>query len=215
MSVRGPLLILGFGGHARSVGDVALAAGFNRLLFIDEHARDGEAFEGHRVLSTLPKPDGDYWQAFPAAGQNFRREHQCQEAPHPLATLVAPSATIGIGASVGEGTLLARNSHVGPLAQIGRGVILNTGCVVDHECMVGDFSHISVNATVAGRVKIGRRVMLGAGAVVIDNLSICDDVVIGAGAVVVDDITMAGTYVGVPARPVDRRKPLTDDAVDL
>ncbi len=202
MTLRGPLLILGFGGHARSVGDVALAAGFERLVFFDEHAGDGEAFEGHRAQSTLPAPGEDRWQAFPAAGDNARRERQCHDAPHPLATLVAPGATIGIGASLGEGTFVARHAHVGPLARIGRGVILNTGCVVEHECAVGDFAHISVNATVAGRARIGRRVMLGAGAVVIDRVSICDDVVVGAGAVVVSDIATPGTYVGIPARPL-------------
>lgn len=207
MTVRGPLLILGFGGHARSVGDVALAAGFERLVFFDEHAREGEAFEGHRALSVLPAPGEDHWQAFPAAGDNARRERQCHDAPHPLATIIAPGATIGVGACLGEGTLVARNAHVGPLARIGRGVILNTGCIVEHECTVGDFSHVSVNATVAGRARIGCRVMLGAGAVVIDNVSICDDAVIGAGAVVTRDITTPGTYVGVPARRISVLRP--------
>jgi len=207
MTRHSSLLVLGFGGHARSVGDVALAGGFERLLFLDENAREGEKFEGHLAVRALSVREGEEWKAFPAAGDNVRRERQCRDAPYPLATIVAPSATIGVGACLGEGTLVARNAHVGPLAQIGRGVILNTGCIVEHECIVGDFSHVSVNATVAGRARIGCRVMLGAGAVVIDNVSICDDAVIGAGAVVTRDITTSGTYVGIPARRISVQRP--------
>lgn len=197
-----PLLILGFGGHARSVGDLALACGRQRLLFLDPQAKKGESFAGFEAVAALPSKLTGTWAAFPAAGENRRRERQCAETPFVLTTLVAPSAGIGVEARLGVGTLVARNAHVGPLAEIGVGVILNTGCIVEHECVVGDFSHVSVNATLAGRGRIGRRVLVGAGAVVIDGISVCDDVVIGAGAVVVDDIDESGVYVGVPARRV-------------
>lgn len=198
------LLVLGFGGHARSVGDVALAAGVKRLLFIDPQTRPNESFAGFPVHAELPRDLAGDWSAFPALGDNRLREQQCASAPFPLATLIAPDATIGIEAAIGLGTLVARQAHVGPLTKIGAGVILNTGSIIDHESIVGDYTHISVNATVAGRCWIGRCVMLGAGAVVIDNVNICDDVIVGAGAAVVTDITEPGTYVGVPARRVTR-----------
>jgi sugar O-acyltransferase (sialic acid O-acetyltransferase NeuD family) len=196
------LLVLGFGGHARSVGDVALAAGVKRLLFVDPQTRPNESFAGFPVHAKLRRDLAGDWWAFSALGDNGLREQQCVSAPFPLATLISPDATIGIEVEIGPGTFVARKAHVGPLAKIGTGVILNTGSIVDHESIVGDYTHISVNSTVAGRCRIGRHVMLGAGAVVIDNVSICDDVIVGAGAAVVTDITESGTYVGIPARCV-------------
>src|ERR1700677_317928 len=46
---------------------------------------------------------------------------------------------------------------------------------------------------------IGNRVSIGSNATILP-VKICDDVVIGAGAVVTRDITVAGSYMGNPAR---------------
>lgn len=202
---RKSLVILGFGGHARSVADVALAAGWAQIVFVDQNAREGEMLGEFAVHSTLPVGWAEESMAFPAAGDNRRREAMCEAAPFPVATLIAPNANVGFRAQIMEGTFVGHMAHVGPQSQIGRGVILNTGCVIEHECSIGEFTHVSVNATVAGRCKIGAHVMLGAGATVIDGVSICEQAIIGAGAVVVDDIVEPKTYVGVPAKPVTPR----------
>jgi sugar O-acyltransferase (sialic acid O-acetyltransferase NeuD family) len=202
MTARG-LLILGFGGHARSVGDVALDLGIEALAFVATDARSGEEFAGFPVRSTIPEVLEDGWTVFPAAGSNTERQTQVEEISTlalPLDQLVSKRAYVGAGAIVLPGTFIAHHSHVGPMASIGRGVIINTAAVVDHESVVGDFSHIAINATVAGRCRIGRRVFVGAGATVIDRVSIVDDVVIGAGAAVIDNIAEPGVYVGCPAR---------------
>jgi sugar O-acyltransferase (sialic acid O-acetyltransferase NeuD family) len=201
-SCRG-LLILGFGGHARSVADVALAAGYEALLFIDENAREGENFLGHPVQRTWPARLPEDWVCLPAAGDNRKRQRQLaalQEAGWPLATLIAPTATIGAGATVAPACFIAHHAHVGPLARIGLGTILNTGAIVEHDCQVGEFSHVSVNAAVAGRSRIGKFVFIGAGATVIDDVTVGDDIMIGAGGLVIASIGKAGTYVGAPAR---------------
>lgn len=201
------LLIMGCGGHARSVGDIALHIGYKELLFVDSGARPGEQIFSFNVHQTLPNSLPMGWLAFPASGDNLQRMQQMQiavEKGFPLATLVSPLSYLGEGGTVAKGTLIAHHAHVGPSAIIGEGCIINTGAIVEHECMIGDFSHISVNATIAGRCKIGKRVFVGAGAIVIDKVRIADDVTIGAGATVVDDIFEPGVYVGVPARPVRR-----------
>lgn len=194
------LLILGFGGHARAVADVALSLGYSKLVFFDAHARVGEMFLEHPVVNVVP--DGS-WVCMPASGRSEIRSQQLADAEKrgwEVATLVSPSATIGAGAVIGRGSLVAHHAHVGPMAAVGDGCIINTGAVVEHECRVGRYSHISVNATVAGRVHIGENVFVGAGAVVIDQLSVCDNVTVGAGGVVVRDILQDGTYIGTPAK---------------
>ncbi len=197
------LLILGFGGHARAVADVAMAMGITELAFEDESALTGEHFQGFKVLPVWKHPLPDGWMAFGAAGQSTQRQAQLMRIRTegwPVATLVAPTASLGVGCTIGPGSIVGQQAHVGPMVAVGDGCIINSGAIVDHESVVGDFSHISVNASVAGRCTIGRNVMLGAGATVIDKITMCDDIVIGAGAVVTENLICSGTYVGVPVR---------------
>jgi len=196
------LLVLGFGGHARSVGDVALSAGYKTLLFFDRDGREGESFAGFEVISRPRKLD-DGWCYISGAGVNSIRATQTFPAEFGFAeivTLIAPTATIGRGATIGPGTFVAHHAHVGPMAKVGWGCLINTGAIVEHECEIGDFAHISVNAVVAGRAKVGARTFCGAGSVVRDGKTVCADVTLGAGAVATSHIERPGIYVGVPAR---------------
>ncbi len=203
MNKTNGLIILGFGGHARSVADVALSIGFNSLLFIDENAKEGETFLGFKVLRDFPFNIPDNWLFMPAAGDNKRRQKQLElirSAQKPIATIVSKSATIGVGAKLSAGCFVAHHAHIGTMASVGDGCIVNTGAIVEHECVVGDFTHLSINSTLAGRSSLGNLVLLGAGAIVIDGISITDQVTIGAGGVVVKSLYRPGIYVGVPVK---------------
>lgn len=199
------LLIFGFGGHARSVADVALAGGVEELRFIDGNARADESFHGFPVLASWNEPLPEGWAAFPAAGDNQRRRQQIdaiEAADWPLATIIAPSATLGIQCSIAAGCFIGHQAHVGPVASVGKGCIINSGAIVEHESVVGEFSHIAVNATLAGRSRIGRGNFIGAGATVIDGITLVDDIQVGAGGVVSRSLDASGLYVGVPVRKV-------------
>lgn len=194
------LLILGFGGHARSVADIALACGYKKLLFLDAAAREGEHFLNFPVYSHIAE---NHWQCFLAAGDNYRREEQMHHAvtnEWSIETLFSPHAYRGVGSEIGRGTLVAHHAHIGPVARIGDACIINTAAIIEHECDIGDFSHVSVNATLAGGVVLGRKVLIGVGATVRNGVTICDQTVIAAGATVVCDISEPGIYVGTPAR---------------
>lgn len=202
MSAPTGLVLLGFGGHARSAADVALAAGFERLLFVDENAKPGESFGDFAVQVRMPQAAGE-WVYLPCAGDNRRRFLQIQKAASEhlvLARVISPRATIGHGATIEPGCLVGHHAHVGPLTFLGSGCVINTGAVVEHDCIVGACSHVSVNACVAGRSRLGERVFAGAGSVIIDRISVTSEVTIGAGGVVIQDIDTPGVYVGVPVR---------------
>lgn len=206
MNITRGLLIFGFGGHARSVADVALASGVSDFCFVDTNAREGESFLGFPVIKQW---DGDLpkgWQAFSAAGDNILRQQHCERIRvlgWPLATLIAPSATIGVGSKIEGGCLIAHQAHVGPMATVGTGCIINTCAVVEHECLIDDFTHVSVNATIAGRSRIGSFSMVGAGATIIDGIDVADNITIGAGAVVHRSLRQPGVYVGIPVRRIN------------
>jgi UDP-N-acetylbacillosamine N-acetyltransferase len=200
------LVILGFGGHARSVADIALALGIKELLFVDGAARADESLWGFPVRKTFNDdklPDG--WQAFAASGNNQIRYNQVATIlglSWPLATLISPTATIGGEAIISAGCFIGHQAHVGPLSSIGTACVINTHAAVDHECKIGDYTHVSVNSSVAGRCRLGSFVFLGTGAVVIDNVCIADSITVGAGSVVVESLAEPGTYVGAPARSI-------------
>ncbi|MCS4248635.1 acetyltransferase [Pseudomonas sp. BIGb0164] len=201
------LLILGFGGHARAVADVALAIGIKQLCFIDINARPGETFGTFPVLPSWDKGRLEGWSVMPASGDCVQRHAQCEWAAQldwPLATLVSPTATLGFGATVGAGSFVGHHAHVGPMASVGQGCVINTGAIVEHECTVGDFTHISIKAAVAGRCQIGKGCFIGAGSTVIDGLIVSDGVTLGAGACAHRNLTEPGVYVGVPAKQIRR-----------
>lgn len=203
--MRKKLAIFGFGGHARSVGDLALACGYQDLLFIEASAQPGENFLGHVVVRNVDGFPGQRLHAFAASGDSKTRLAQCSEIATlgwELVTLVSPSATVGVGSSIDPGSFIGHHAHVGPMAKIGRGCIVNTGALVEHEAIVGDYAHISVNSTVAGRSRVGCHSMVGAGAVVIDRIVVGDGITIGAGSVVVRNVDEAGVYVGAPAKRI-------------
>lgn len=195
------LIILGCGGHARSLADVAIANGISQLVFVDDNARENEKQFGFPVLRYLPaEEDADY---IVAIGDNQSREKVFTAlANKNITTLIANDAYIGVNAHIGQGVLVAHGAHIGPNATIGANTIINTHCVIEHDCIIGKHSHISVNAVVAGKSQVDDFVMIGTGATVIDNIKICSHVRVGAGAIVVRDIQEPGIYVGIPARKI-------------
>lgn len=199
------LIIMGFGGHSRSVADLALSCGYTELLFVDKNAQPKEHFQTHRVVQSLDALDDQCFDAFAASGDAIKRQEQCailEKAGLSLVSLVSPLASIAPGSVILPGSFVGHHAHIGPDAKIGRSCIINTGAIVEHESSVGNYSHVSVNATIAGRSDLGAFSMLGAGGIIINELSVTNNVIIGAGAVVVSPITEPGTYVGVPAKKI-------------
>lgn len=203
MTVSKGLIILGFGGHARSIADVALASGIEELLFVDDNAGIGEQFFGFPVQKSFEGSLPEGWGCLPASGDNKRRELQIEFAKSrgwPIATLISSTATIGIGSVISPGCFVAHHAHIGPMTTIGKGTIINTGAIVEHDCAIGDFTHISIGAIVAGRSTVGHFCSVFAGSTVIDSLNICNEVIVGGSSLVINDIQESGVYVGVPAK---------------
>lgn len=203
------ILFLGFGGHARSLADVALAGGIDQLAFFDENALPGENFLGFPVENKFPAVLPKDWAVFPASGDNQTRREQLRLANTNgwnITNIISHCATIGVGATIGKGIFIGHHAHVGPMTNIGDGVILNTASVVEHESKIGAFSHISINASVAGRCTIGDFVFLGAGSIIRDRKNVADHVTIGAGGVVISSIDNEGIYVGVPVQRLKNKE---------
>jgi UDP-N-acetylbacillosamine N-acetyltransferase len=195
-SQQSSLVLLGCGGHARSVADVVL---FNnphqQLVFVDDNAKADETIWGFPVVKVLPEGVAD---THIALGSNEARKRLYVE--HNPKSVISKKAHFGKNTTIGKGCFIAHLAYVGPDVTVGNATILNTACVVEHEVRIGNFCHIAPNTTICGRVTIGDCVWVGVGGIIKEGVTIADKVTIGAGAVVVADITEAGTYVGVPAK---------------
>lgn len=195
-TINDRIVIIGCGGHARSIADVILHKDSSaELLFVDENARPGERIMGFPVLASIPEEGG---RLVLGIGDNARR--RCLAGDTRYHTVIARTAVVSRFASIADGCFVGHGAHIGPEAVIGRGTVVNTNAVVEHEVHIGEFCHVAPNSVICGRSTIGSNVFIGAGASIKDSVAICSDVVIGAGAVIVKDIVTPGIYTGCPAR---------------
>lgn len=201
---KSSLVIIGASGHGRVVADIATLTGYKQIFFLDDSQ------------DLLPKVNGkvsdfDKYLGIAdfivAIGNNRIREDifkKLQKRDANIVSLIHPNSTVSESVSVGKGTVIMAGSVVNSGAVLGKGVIVNTSSSVDHDCIIGDFSHVSVGAHLAGTVTVGKQSFICAGSTIINNISVCDNCVIGAGAVVIGNIETPGTYVGVPAKKLNR-----------
>lgn len=209
-----PLLIVGAGGHARVLVDIAEKQARYRVIgLIDEQPRlAGTAILGYPVLGggeLLHREDMPS-HAIVAIGAPEARaawQEHLEALGFQLAVLVHPSAQVGRDVRLGAGTVLMAGTAVNPGTRLGRGVIVNTGASIDHDCEIGDFVHVAPGARLAGGVRVGPQAHIGIGACVIQNVAIGAGAVVGAGAAVVRPVPEGLTVVGVPARPLPQPAP--------
>lgn len=195
------VIIIGAGGHAKVVADVAIKSGWNVLGFLDDRPNTqsilsfpilGRVSDSFRFLSES--------QFFVAIGDNNTRKYISEKFNLPWATLVHPSAQIGVDVNIDKGTVVMANAVINPSTNIGQHCIINTGAVIEHDNQIADYVHISPHATLCGTVSIGVLSHVGAGATIKNNVTVTDRCSLGAGTVVVKKIDIPGTYVGVPAK---------------
>lgn len=201
------LILVGGGGHCKSVIDVAESAGYDILGILDMPEEVGKSVLGYKVVGT----DDDIPQFVDKAefvvtvgfiknpAIRIRIFEKIKEAGGRLATLVASTARVSKHAEVGEGTVVMHHAFVNAGAKIGRNCIINTFSNIEHDALVGDQCHISTGTMVNGDCKIGERVFVGSQSVLANGISIGDDIIVGAGSLVRKSISVKGIYSGNPA----------------
>lgn len=193
------LVIIGCGGHARSVADIYLLNNPNDdIIFVDENAKEGEKILGFPVLKEYNITTE---KVFIAVGDNKKRAEMFKKYKN-LCSIISKNAYIGHEVKIGTGVLIAHNTHIGVGSEIFDNTIINSSVSIDHDCIIGENSHIAPNSTLCGRVKIGKNAFIGAGSTVIDNINISDNTIIGAGSVIHKNINQPGTYVGNDNRKI-------------
>lgn len=196
------LIIIGAGGHAKVVADIAIKNGYNLLGFLDDSPKS-ETVVGYPVLGPI-KDCHKYAQtasfAIGIGNGDVRERISAEYSFLSYPALIHPSSQIGLDVSIGEGTVVMAGTVISSSVNIGKFCIVNSCAVVEHDSSLGNYTHAAPRSTICGTVKVGENVWLGAGCTVNNNVIVCDDVFIGSGAVVIKNIVEKGLYVGVPAK---------------
>lgn len=193
-----PVVILGYGGHARVVLDTLRAAGAAVAGILAPDLPVGDRWEGIPVLGD------DDWTLRPEAAQYVyslgvgmlpQRPHLRQrlfallrDRQLRMPPLVHPSAIVAPDVVLGEGTQLMAGVIVQPGSIIGENVLLNTRVAVDHHCRIDAHAHVGPGAVLCGEVQLGERVFVGAGATLIQGIEVGVGAQVAAGATVVRNI---------------------------
>lgn len=204
------IVIIGAGGHAKSIANIIYKSGDNVKGFLDDNIEIGTIIIKKRKYKVIGKindvlnlnqmhPDLEF---IIGIGNNDTRKKIAKqyEGMIKFYTAIDPSSQIALDVEIGKGSVVLSNACINTSAKIGKHCIINTAAIIEHDNIIEDYVHISPNATLSGTVKVGELTHIGSGAVVKNNIDICGNCSVGAGATVVKNIEESGVYVGTPSR---------------
>ena len=169
------ILLIGGGGHCRSVIDVIeQSIEFEIGGIIDLQNKVGEYILGYPILGTddeLPLFHKDFDAFHITLGQIGLPEKRSmlftwlKEKGFYFPFIISPLAYVSKHAFIGEGTVIMHHAIVNAGAHIGKNCILNTKSLIEHDAVVGDHCHIATGVIINGGVVVGGNSFIGSGAV--------------------------------------------------
>lgn len=201
------LILIGGGGHCRSVADSVDAKAYSDIVIVDHHLVTGSIICGYRVVGgddiLGDLYDADYKEAFISVGslKDTTARRRIYDRAMPIGfsfpSILDQSVAVAVDVSIGYGIFVGKNAVINAGSRISDFVIINTGAIVEHDCIIGKFTHISVGAVVCGGCKVANDVFIGANATVIQEVKIGANSVIGAGSTVLADVPENTVVTGV------------------
>jgi len=119
-------------------------------------SRAGSARPGGPALLSV----GDPYAAFLRLADAF------YPPPPPPAPGIHPSAIVAPSATLGKGCSIGANVVIGELCRLGDRVFVSHGAVIDHGVTIGNDSQIMENAVIKSLTRIGERVSIYAGCII-------------------------------------------------
>ena len=200
-------MVIGAGGHARTVIETAGRFGQPVGGILDEAREEGEDVLGVPLVgdrSSYPRYQQDC-SFMVAIGDNLGRKEffdLLKTRKAKCTTLIHPEAHVDPSTPVGHGTLVDRGAMLCPNGNVGENVIVNSRALLEHDHHIGDHAHIGPDVALAGGVTVGEGSFIGLKSVVRDGIKIGSWCTIGAGSVVVADVPDGATVIGNPGRIV-------------
>jgi sugar O-acyltransferase (sialic acid O-acetyltransferase NeuD family) len=203
------LLLVGAGGHCRSVIDSIDREYYSDIVIIDMPERIGERIFSIPIIGSDNDIgslfDDGYRQVFIAIGSIGHPDKRIdiyknlKKAGFQFPSIIDPTVIISRYATcIREGVFIGKGVIINTGVQIGAFSIVNTGSIIDHDCTIGKFVHIGPGVKMSGGINIHDNVHVGIGSSLIQSISIGKNSIIGAGSVVVSEIGENVTAFGLP-----------------
>ena len=213
------LILVGGGGHCKSVIDVAEGAGWDILGILDTTENVGKKVLNYTIIGTDEQIPEFAENAFfiVTVGQiknvdlRVKLHEKVLQVNGELATIIASDAHVSKHSSIGKGTVVMHKSIVNAGVKIGMGCIINTMANIEHDAVIGDYCHISTGVMVNGSCNVGDRTFIGSGSVLANDVIIPNNIIIGSNSFVKISLLSSGIYWGTPAKKVrDLPSPLKE-----
>lgn len=150
-----PLVIFGAGGHAVSVANVAISAGYEIKYFVDKNKK-GLKLLGYEIIDEfIDLRNAEKFSLAIAVGDNSARERLHQELVSKSPNLYFPalihsSAVLSYFSEIGDGSVVMPKAVIGPNSKIGKFCLINTQSSIDHDCVMFDYSSLAPAAVTGG-----------------------------------------------------------------
>jgi sugar O-acyltransferase (sialic acid O-acetyltransferase NeuD family) len=211
------LLILGDGGHAKTVIDLVRQAGRYRLAGVVAEPPPAVSevlgvpvLGGEEILPSLhDKGIRLMVNGVGATNRNRTRYDiyvRMAKLGFSFPRIVHPKAVVEPSAEIADGVQIFGMAFVGSAAQVGFGAIINTGAIVSHDCKIGDFAHVTPGAILAGNVEVGTGALIGMGATTAVGVRIGAWARIGNGARINGDVPPHAIVQAGVTWPLEGRK---------
>lgn len=209
------LFIIGTGGQARDVAEIALALHYSPVLVARDAEERTASRHDYEVILEADALARENTQFAIGVGDNKTRAtiaHRIGDR-HSFPVLIHPDASIG--RSSRDSLLGSRGTVVFPGARVmghcrfGDFCTVNLNATVSHDCRIGDFANISPGAHLAGNVHIGEGAWIGMGVTINQGTDEQPRMIgawstVGSGAVVLRDVPPDVIQVGVPAQEIQK-----------
>lgn len=172
--MREKILLIGGGGHCKSVIDVIEQEGkFEIAGIIEKFTGESKEVLAYPLVGTddeLAELRKKYKYAIITIGHlksnaiRVKLFSILKELDFTLPVIVSPLAYVSQHAEVAEGTVVLHHALVNAGAKVGKNCIINSKALVEHDATIEEHVHISTAAVVNGGVKVKANTFYGSNA---------------------------------------------------
>jgi sugar O-acyltransferase (sialic acid O-acetyltransferase NeuD family) len=188
------LILIGGGGHCKSVIDVIEMQGYYKIVgILDKPDLVGTIVLGYPIVGT----DSDILKfknqnceflitigQIRAADSRIKIYSFLKSIDAKIAKVISPLANISKHSLVKDGTIVMHHANINASSTIGVNGIINTNAIIEHDVKIGDHCHISTGTIINGNCKIANNCFIGSNSVLMEGINVEENCTIGMGSVV-------------------------------
>jgi sugar O-acyltransferase (sialic acid O-acetyltransferase NeuD family) len=176
------ILLIGGGGHCRSVIDVIEQENRYKIAgIIDKKELIGEKVLGYKIIGCdddLEELFQTYKNAVITVGQiksndiRIKLFNKLKQIGYKLPTIISPLAYVSKHSIIDEGSVIMHQALINANVKIGKNCIINTKALIEHDCIIEGNCHISTASVLNGGIIVKKNSFYGSNTVSKENITI-------------------------------------------